>query len=83
MRQAAGIAALLALIAVTATLFSFAPGLLLVFGVMSLLGTNSAAQPDWLPAGIIAVPWVLLAAAWAIYAAAVLRGRLWPGAARR
>ena len=83
MRQAAGLAALLALTALTAALFSFAPGLLLLFGVMSLLGTNSAAQPDWVPAGIIATPWVLLAAAWAAYAAAVLRGRLWPGTARR
>ena len=83
MRRAARLGVLLALVAITAALFSFKPGLLLVFGVMSLFGTNSAAQPDWVPAGIIATPWVLLAAAWAIYAAAVLRGRLWPGAARR
>ncbi len=83
MRLAAGLAALLALVALTAALFSFAPGLLLVFGVMSLLGTNSAAQPDWVPAAIIATPWVLLAALWATYAAAVLRDRLWPGVTRR
>ena len=83
MRQAAGLAALLALIALTAALFRSSPGLLLVFGVMSLFGTNSAAQPEWVPAAIIATPWVLLAAAWATYAAAVLRGRLWPGAVRR
>lgn len=83
MRQAAGLAALLALVVLTAVLFSFAPGLLLVFGVMSLFGTNSAAQPDWVPAAIIATPWVLLAALWAAYAAVFLRGRLWPGATRR
>ena len=83
MRQATGIAALLVLVALTAALFSFAPGLLLVFGVMSLLGTNSAAQPDWVPAAITAAPWVVLIALWAAYATAVLRGRLWPGATRR
>ncbi len=83
MRQAAGLAALLALVALTAALFRSSPGLLLVFGVMSLFGTNSAAQPDWLPAAIIVTPWIILTALWAAYAAAVLRGQLWPGGARR
>ncbi len=83
MRLTAGLAALLALVALTAVLFNFAPGLLLVFGVMSLFGTNSAAQPDWVPAAIISTPWVILAALWTAYAAAILRGRLWPGATRR